>query len=73
MLSDAIARCREHAEFLASHFDKDSEFNWAGKEFASYIRALAVGLPMIFFSPLKCSLFTHIYETDRSDPTAPEN
>ncbi|PKS10795.1 hypothetical protein jhhlp_002552 [Lomentospora prolificans] len=33
--------CHRHAQFLASHFEKESDFDWAGKQFTKYIKGLA--------------------------------
>ncbi|CAI4210422.1 unnamed protein product [Parascedosporium putredinis] len=33
--------CERHAQFLASHFIKETQFEWAGKQFAKYIKGLA--------------------------------
>jgi len=40
---EAINRCHEHAQFLASHFEKEEEFHWAGKDFTKYIKGIWVG------------------------------
>ncbi|SPO00653.1 uncharacterized protein DNG_03402 [Cephalotrichum gorgonifer] len=38
---EIVDRCHEHAEFMANHFPQDTNFDWTGKAFASFIQGLA--------------------------------